>query len=164
MALEQSDFTEKFQFRASYTEAETKKTPDRILYTLYVYMCSSSVEALSVCKFSQTRRLRYPALSAHRAIQASISSRLSRAGSFREGLGVDVRGGLPGACHGQGAGGPPWRGVRPTVSGGAVTRTDAFASKYMCCMYTIHKCTIISIPHSFTLMNVDCVLFPGVLE
>ena len=29
-ALERSDVTEKFQFRESHTEAETKKTPDQI--------------------------------------------------------------------------------------------------------------------------------------
>ena len=46
-ALERSDFTEKFQFRASHTKAETKKTPDqikkrmiiRILKYVFMYGC-----------------------------------------------------------------------------------------------------------------------------
>ena len=41
-ALERSDLTEKLQFRESHTEAETKKTPDRIppkRIIIYMYVC-----------------------------------------------------------------------------------------------------------------------------
>ena len=43
-ALERNELTEKVQFRASHTEAETKKTPDRIpqkLNTIYILVCIS---------------------------------------------------------------------------------------------------------------------------